>query len=462
MRILAAFTAAVVAIVVVSAMTLVGIRLRDVAYGLVTHTYEVREAVDRVLLLASSAETSERGFLLTGREEYLTPFEAAVRELPSAIDLLAALIADNPRQRVRVREVRDLAEAKMLEMRGNIAAKRKGNAPFIEAASQPNMEQLRSSLAAMAAEESQLLKERRDAWSRQGLRSILVSIAGALVLLLLATAAALAVRGDVRRREEAAQQRALVYEYQERLTGIVGHDVRSPLSAILVSARSLLNRQGLDQGQQQALERIVRSASRIESLTGLLIDFTQARLGRGLPTSCNPMDARSVVERAVDELRAAHPDRTIVIDGASQNTSGVWDGDRIAQLVSNLVSNAIRYGRRDTPVTVTLADAPHDCLEIRVHNHGPPIPPQDIPRMFEPYQRGDGADESFKRGLGLGLYIVREIARAHGGSVETRSEAREGTTFAVRLPRRPGEPLAAQGKSATGGRAIRTARASRV
>jgi signal transduction histidine kinase len=207
---------------------------------------------------------------------------------------------------------------------------------------------------------------------------------------------------------------------------------------VLVSAQMLQQkREDLRPGQANAVDRILRSAARIDALVALLIDFTYARLGKGIPTRPGPMDASAVVERVVRELGERYPGREIRLEAPAQTVLGSWDGDRIAQLVSNLVSNALQYGAADSPVTVSLVAAAEGALELRVHNAGPAIPADLRAHLFEPYRRGKGAEISHPRGLGLGLYIVGEIARAHGGTVDLRSDEREGTTVTVRLPKQP-------------------------
>jgi signal transduction histidine kinase len=308
------------------------------------------------------------------------------------------------------------------------------------------MQRVRGLLAEMREQETALFAERVDRLTRAERWSIAVTVVGALVLLALAVVAALVVRGDLRRREEQARERARVLEYQERLIAIVGHDLRNPLTAVLVSAQMLLQkRDDLNPGQGKAIDRILRSASRIDALAGLLIDFTYARLGKGIPARPGPTDARAVVERAVDELRAFAPGREIQIESSAPALPGYLDGDRISQLVSNLVSNALHYGAAGAPITVSLSVDPAGALVIRVHNTGQPMPAELRDKLFEPYQRGKGAESAHPRGLGLGLFIVREIARAHGGTVEVESDEQRGTTFTVRLPKRSPAPPAAGG-----------------
>jgi signal transduction histidine kinase len=284
--------------------------------------------------------------------------------------------------------------------------------------------------------ESQLTASRRLAWLRQRQRVRFVALGGSVFLLLLTALAALVVRGDLRRREQAVRDKAALYQFQERLVSIVGHDLRNPLSAVLVSTQMLLKRkEDLREGQVQAVERIARSASRIDALGNLLMDFTQARLGGGVPLRREQSDARPAVERAIDELRSANHPRELVLETRTANTSGNWDVERIAQVVSNLVSNALRYGSKERPIQISLEDAQSDAMVIAVHNDGEPIAPALLPHLFEPYKRGAAAPAAYAAGLGLGLYIVREIAVAHGGEVTVHSTRAGGTTFRAKLPR---------------------------
>jgi signal transduction histidine kinase len=311
------------------------------------------------------------------------------------------------------------------------------------------MREVRALVAEMSVEESSLLEERLLHLSSVERWSLAVVIGGAALLLVLASVAALMVRGDLRRREEQVRERAHVAEYQERLISIVGHDLRNPLTALLVSAQMLQQkREDLRPGQANAVDRILRSAARIDALVALLIDFTYARLGKGIPTRPGPMDAKAVVERVALEMRERYPGREIRLEAPAQGLLGSWDGDRIAQAASNLVSNALQYGATDAPITVSLSAGADGALELRVHNAGSAIPADLRPHLFEPYRRGKGAEIAHPRGLGLGLYIVGEIARAHGGGVDVRSDEREGTTVTVRLPKQPPAPAGGTGANA--------------
>jgi signal transduction histidine kinase len=445
MRIVAAFAAAVLTIAAVTTASLRSLSARRDGSRWVVHTEDVQLAIARVLALATEGETRQRGYLLTGREEDAETFRTAQSALPRQVDALALLTQDNPRQQGRLVSLRTVLQRRAEALTRAVDLRRQGNRAALEPVESREairrMESVRSLVQAMGDEESALLAERLQRLTRADRWSMGVTLGGAVLLLILAGMAALAVRGDLRRREEQARDRARVLEYQERLIAIAGHDLRNPLTAVLVSAQMLLQkREELKPGQASAVDRILRSASRIDALAALLVDFTYARLGKGIPMRPGPMDALAVVERTVDELRATHPAREIRLEVNALALPGSWDGDRISQLVANLVANALQYGAADAPVTVSLSREGADALEIRVHNHGAPLTPELRQRLFEPYQRGKGAESAHPRGLGLGLFIVREIARAHGGSIDVSSDAK-GTAFVVHLPRRaPGMP----------------------
>jgi sigma-B regulation protein RsbU (phosphoserine phosphatase) len=247
-------------------------------------------------------------------------------------------------------------------------------------------------------------------------------------------ATALSITRDVtalRQQEREAAQRA---QLAEQLVGIVSHDLRNPLNAVLLGA-NLLEEAELAEPERRLATRIAAAAARANRLIADLLDFTQARLGGGLRVTPREIDLHALVAEWLDELRLAWPGRAIEHRRAGEGAAFA-DGDRLAQIVSNLANNALTYGTPDEPVTVASAVEP-DAIEIRVHNAGPPVPEELRPHIFEPLRRGEQQVRLGSRSVGLGLYIVREIARAHGGRVSLHSAEGEGTTFAVRLPRDP-------------------------
>ncbi|GAC1599831.1 MAG: hypothetical protein NVS3B2_01460 [Ramlibacter sp.] len=179
------------------------------------------------------------------------------------------------------------------------------------------------------------------------------------------------------------------------------------------------------------LGRIHNSTGRAQRLIADLLDFTLARIGEGLTLTRSQLQLHQLVSDSVDELAVAFPTRQIVSQRGGDGEC-LADADRLIQLIGNLVGNAVAYGAPDAPVIVKSTITP-EAVEICVHNEGPPIPPSLQATLFDPMIRGSGQGN---RGVGLGLFIVREIARAHDGSVGVHSTAQGGTTFTVRLPQR--------------------------
>lgn len=221
--------------------------------------------------------------------------------------------------------------------------------------------------------------------------------------------------------------------FEKQLIGIVSHDLRNPLNAVLMAAEVLLRRDEMDERTSKSVLRIKSSADRAARMIRDLLDFTQARLSGHIRVQPKALDLHELARRVLEEMEFAYPDRRIecLHDGDGK---GEWDADRLAQVVTNLVQNALKYSPEDTPVCVrTFSDGP--CALLSVHNMGPPISADRLSHLFEPLQRAADQVDHASRSIGLGLYIVKHIVEAHGGSVAVRSTERDGTTFTVRLPR---------------------------
>lgn len=220
-------------------------------------------------------------------------------------------------------------------------------------------------------------------------------------------------------------------QYEQRLIGIVSHDLRNPFSAITLGAETLASRD-LDPTAQRILARISRSAARATRLINDLLDFAKARIGTTIPINPKPTNLREIVEEVVDECQASAPGRVIRIGHAGDET-GTWDPERIAQVITNLVGNALQHGSPGAPIIVESRISGGDAV-LTVANEGPGISVTDMPKLFEPYHRGSNAG-SRGGSMGLGLYIAREVIAAHGGTIEVESQPQATTRFTVRLPR---------------------------
>lgn len=409
----------------------------------VEHTMLVNVSVHDVLEALVDAETGERGFLLTGRRDYLEPYEHARARLGDAIGRLRSLTRDNPRQQSVLDDIERDAVLKLtgiqqlIELRSSEGLGAAVEATLTES-DKASMDALRRDVAAMEQEESRLLVARRQMQQRTAAFAItslvVASVLFGLLLVLAATwrrsAAVQAAR--LRADNERLAERARTTEFQERFVAILGHDLRNPLSSLSMGL-ALLKRSP-PSAYPATLARMTASAGRMQRMVDQLLDLARARLGGGLSVEPTPVDLRAVVRHVTDELVAAHPDSAVVLD-ARGDLAGNWDPDRLAQVVSNLVGNAIDHGSSAAPVHVELRSGGSHVL-LSVHNAGPEIPEKVQTTLFEPFRRGDReATTSRTSGLGLGLYITREIVLAHGGSIEVTSHTGQGTTFAVTLPR---------------------------
>lgn len=215
---------------------------------------------------------------------------------------------------------------------------------------------------------------------------------------------------------------------REQFIAVLGHDLRNPVAAIDAGA-SLLMRAGLDDESRSIIGHMRQSVDRILGLIDDVTDFARGQLGGGLSMDRAPTNLVPVLTHIVSELSARWPNRDVQTN-FSLSSPVNCDRGRISQLLSNILANALTHGAADTPVHVCAWEA-GGVFELSVRNQGPPIPPEALDRLFRPFERG--AANPDKHGLGLGLYIAREVARAHGGDLTAASSVKE-TVFAFTMP----------------------------
>jgi signal transduction histidine kinase len=235
------------------------------------------------------------------------------------------------------------------------------------------------------------------------------------------------------------EQLALARDFEKWILAIVGHDIRDPLSSIQLSALVLERIPEAPAPVKKQAEILGRAVKRIQHIVGDLLDLSQAREGGGIPVDPKPADLRALCRQIIEELEAIARDRRITFE-CDVDARGVWDEQRILQAISNLASNAVEHGTAGSPVHVRLT-GDDQRVTVEVANEGA-IPENLLPRIFEPFRSGRHA-ASRAQGLGLGLFIAKAIAGAHGGGLEV--DCSEGATkFRLVLPRHtPTAPAAA-------------------
>lgn len=222
-------------------------------------------------------------------------------------------------------------------------------------------------------------------------------------------------------------------EFREQLIGIIGHDLRNPLNTILMGAQLLLEREGLAERETEVARKITSSAALAVRLIDQLLDLTRSRLGGGIPIDPVRVDLAKVCRHVVGETELTHPDRPLRVEARGELT-GMFDADRMYQLLSNLVGNAIQHGAPRSPIGLTIDGRTPEVI-IEVSSTGEPIPSAMLPSLFDAFRKKPSDHPSRSHGLGLGLFIAKQITVSHGGTIAVTSSERDGTVFRVRLPR---------------------------
>jgi signal transduction histidine kinase/DNA-binding NarL/FixJ family response regulator len=248
---------------------------------------------------------------------------------------------------------------------------------------------------------------------------------------------------QARREAEAAERaQSAVLEFQERFVAVLGHDLRNPIAAVNMAAGLLGQRAALakDDATARVVARIASSTRRMSHMVEQIMELSRSRVAGGFEVKPAAMDLCAVLSGIVDESKTAHPAKAIELECSP--LVGVWDRERLEQVFSNLIGNAIHHGSQASPITIeTHLDA--DRVHVDVHNEGPAIPEALRSKLFDPFRRGERVSRETKTaGLGLGLYISRELVVAHGGDIAVHSDAERGTTFRVTLPLTSASPKA--------------------
>jgi signal transduction histidine kinase len=234
--------------------------------------------------------------------------------------------------------------------------------------------------------------------------------------------------------ESTAAYAEQVNHSRDLFLAILGHDLRAPLQAISMSTELLLRKAPLEGDALTCAINIKRGARHMAVMVSDLLELVRSRLGKSLPIEPKPMDLADAAHAAIAEACAGNPECDPIVRVVG-DTRGVWDAGRLDQLLQNLIGNALQHGLNKRDVTVTVTGEP-DSVRLTVHNFGVPIPDDAIPTLFDPLVRSASEDLGQPTtSLGLGLFIVKEVVDAHGGTIDVSSNQTDGTLFTVVLPR---------------------------
>jgi signal transduction histidine kinase len=295
----------------------------------------------------------------------------------------------------------------------------------------------------MEQAEQAILSQHERSWRTSAVTGVVVFVGATLLLLLLIIAAARTVRVEIRERERLAAALEAQVGLLQQLMAIVGHDLRNPLSSVKAGAALLARSEELPDELREDAGRVLSNARRMERLIRDLLDFTRLHAGVELPLAPVEADLVGLARRAIADLGRDAEGR-VTVEGRG-DVGGTWDPDRLEQVVANLVSNSLKYGPPRRPIRL-VADGTGDEVRLSVTDEGGAISPEEQASLFEPFRTGRAGHAEGAPSVGLGLYVVRRIAEAHGGRATVASDHQAGTTFTVHLPRgrapRGGPPAA--------------------
>jgi len=239
----------------------------------------------------------------------------------------------------------------------------------------------------------------------------------------------LAALWDIRGRKAAEERAERTERFREQLLGVVDNDLRSPLETIQLGTGALQRLGGMAEPHERLVGHMAHAARRMERMIHELLDFTRARLSGGLPVRAEPALLDALVQRVVEERRQAHPGRPFQVDSRG-DVRGLWDAARLAQLADALLGTVLQHTPEEAPVVVRLSGAVGG-VSLSVHSDALVVPVEEHASLFEPFRRGRPA---CSEGLGLGLFLARQVAQAHGGRLTVES-SQGATRFVVWLPR---------------------------
>jgi signal transduction histidine kinase len=430
-RVVLGFAVAIATLVLVFAVTLNALSRRSFNGQSVSRSFAILNQTHKLLAEIDSSKLALADFLLTGDKKLLGPYQAARRTIPGTLDELSTLTAGRASAQRQLEQLRPVL-MRAIELDAREAAERESGAspeqlrPLI-IQGKATLAEASSLLDQVKADTRQILETEQVALADSIRASSFIVIFGDVVLFALILAAAYVTLRD-------GAEKARTVLFQRRMLGMVSHDLRNPLSVVMMSATQLGMMHDANDRRQNAVGRILAATYRMEKMIRDLLDYSRIELEMTPPLKIQPSDIHSSFEHVLDEFRTVHPTREICYEPGSGDPDVSWDADRMERVIENLVSNALKYSPDNTAVRVAWRRDAHGVV-LEVSNGGAPIPDAELPHIFEPFHRGADQDAGTSRqSHGLGLYIVLHIVRQHGGDIDVKSSATAGTTFTVAVP----------------------------
>ncbi len=411
---------------------------------LLDRVHELIETTTEAMKMLTDAETGERGFVITGEDSFVVPYEESVHGISRVLDRLEGLLADNPGQRARLEQLKQRIDRKMEHLAAVIQTRREQG---FEAASmmirraygKREMDAIRAIVAEMRGEEEALLRRRaettRGAYATAVFTNLLGAFASVVLIGLLYVAASRGVAERVRARSlEDADRR------KDEFLAILAHEQRNPLAAIQAAIDSIRAHRAGDQALQHPMGVIEQQVHQLSRLVEDLLDTSRIARGK-LVLRKEVLDISSPIAAAVEMTRSMIQKQAQRIDVLASDVPLLVDGDRarLTQVFSNLLSNASRYSPPGHKITISATREAGEAV-VRVQDEGRGIAREMLPRIFDLYTQEDRNVANPSSGLGIGLAVVRRIVEMLGGSVQARSEGPgSGSEFTVRLPLCPAD-----------------------
>jgi signal transduction histidine kinase len=448
-RLLVGFVGIIAILIGTLVVGLANLRTVHVTSEAVAQTHSVKVAFQHVLTTIVDAETGERGFIITGAASYLEPYDRAREAIAAEFERAGALIANDHEQRADFDQLSGTVELKLRELAEAIRQRRESGFSAAQAQVATNvgkrtMDGIRAIVARMEAREDALLAARTAQAERSygvALVTGFISTAMALVALIALFFGTLAV-GTTRliaTRAANAQQQQLreALRQKDDFVAVVSHELRTPTNTIVGWARMLADHTMSAERSKKAIDAIGRNAESLHQLIGDLMDTSQLVSGR-MRLSIDAVNLEEVVRDAMDAVRLSAENKGVGLTEVIQSDLQLMKGDpgRLKQVVWNLLANAIKFTPGGGVVTLTLASFDAG-VRLTVHDTGEGIDASFLPHVFERYRQAAPGTQS-RRGIGLGLAIVRHLVELHGGTVSAQSAGLgQGSTFVIELPLMP-------------------------